>query len=591
MSSHRADSHPGEGTHVADTTRRRRMRVPCFVALAIASALLPSACGEPADSAALEDEGTAPSALDATCAWDPDFGVNGCLQSDWWMEFSVHDTTAASMQVEVAGATGSRFVTLPGRVPFGAGHVKFTGGAGSPVPAGTPVRLHATQYATAGGKTADSLWFGYRAETPAVDCEECTPFCAPDTCGSDGCGGTCACPTGDVCLSDLTCCTPNSNPCGPDGCGGSHGECACVPDCDDRQCGDDGCGGSCGTCEEGTTCTGGTCAGGCVPDWSPFWQQTSSAGSWWAEFQVVGGGSLARSVALEVVGKKTFPLSYAYGRWAGGLNGVPSGSPAVLHATDATGATAHTMPFSYLVDKAPVTDPCLGTPSTSADCLPLDRGMVTITMDDSYASQAVLAAPVLATYGVEATTYQITRQLQTYGLLPSAQALAAAGHEIGSHTQTHPYLPNLEPRSLDDELRYSQRYLLSYVGSPVDSFASPMGAYNAAVLDVVKLFYTSHRTVNPGLNYAGSKVYELNADGVYNTTSPATVCEGLTKTALYRGWRILVFHDFTSAATASSSLTYPIADFASILQCAQDTPGLDVVTTRQGAARIACASP
>jgi len=50
-------------------------------------------------------------------------------------------------------------------------------------------------------------------------------------------------------------------------------------------------------------------------------------------------------------------------------------------------------------------------------------------------------------------------------------------------------------------------------------------------------------------------------------------------------------HDFTTAETASSSLLYPIANFEGILSCAQTTPGLDVVTSREGAERLRCASP
>jgi hypothetical protein len=52
-----------------------------------------------------------------------------------------------------------------------------------------------------------------------------------------------------------------------------------------------------------------------------------------------------------------------------------------------------------------------------------------------------------------------------------------------------------------------------------------------------------------------------------------------------------MFHDFTTDATSNMDLTYPIADFESILQCAKATAGLDVVTTTQGADAIRCARP
>ena len=66
---------------------------------------------------------------------------------------------------------------------------------------------------------------------------------------------------------------------------------------------------------------------------------------------------------------------------------------------------------------------------------------------------------------------------------------------------------------MDYELGTSQTYLTTNVGSLVDSFATPMGSYNSTVLGEIKKYYKSHRTVNPGLNYMGSSVYELNSDG------------------------------------------------------------------------------
>ena len=111
------------------------------------------------------------------------------------------------------------------------------------------------------------------------------------------------------------------------------------------------------------------------------------------------------------------------------------------------------------------------------------------------------------------------------------------------------------------------------------------------MLAAIKKVYKSHRTVNVGLNYMGSSLYELNADGVYNDSTTSSVCASLTETASSRGWRILVFHDFTSAASSGMSLTYPIASFDDVLGCMKATPGLDVVTTREGVAAIACASP
>lgn len=582
-----------------------RRCVSCVFILPLGAMLAPSGCGE-----VVEDDGT--SAWSVTACWDPGFSTKSCLQSAWWMEFAVKDTTTTAMTVEIAG-NPPRTLTLPNRVPLGGGTVKFTGGTDGAIATGTQLRLHATT--SGGAKTAQSLWFGYRKTAPAIDCSGVADAGADSGALDSGTDATVdsgvldsgldatvdsgaiadsgAIDSGAVVDSGvIDSGVPDSGAIADSGIVDSGVvDAGCARSCANKVCGDDGCGGSCGTCGQGLTCSAGACVGGCVAPWSPVWQQTSSSGSWWAEFQVFGGGSTARSVAFEVVGGTTTPLANDYGRWTSGLTGVASGTLVVLHATDATGATAQTVPFKYLVDKAPATDACKGTPSALPTCKPLARGMVTFTMDDSNESQWTVAAPLLAKYGYKATIHHITDQLSSYALLPMAQSLAAAGHEVASHSKSHPFLTGLTAAQLDDELRLSQQYLVANVGSPVESFASPMGAYDANVLTAIKKVYKSHRTVNVGQNYMGSSVYELSADGVYNDSTPASVCTMLAETAVYRGWRVLVFHDFTNAASSSYALSYPAASFEAILKCAQATVGLDVVTTRQGVAAIACASP
>ena len=75
----------------------------------------------------------------------------------------------------------------------------------------------------------------------------CTRECGDNTCGSDGCGGSCG-----ECGEDESC---------------ADGVCVtgCTPQCQENGCGDDGCGGSCGECGEGGTCTDGVCEPTCTP--------------------------------------------------------------------------------------------------------------------------------------------------------------------------------------------------------------------------------------------------------------------------------------------------------------------------------------
>jgi len=515
-----------------------------IAAVVVATFILVVACGS-----RTEDIAQSASAV-TTCPNDPGFGTSGCYQGDWWIEFSVTDHSVTSIKVEVQNTT--RVVDLPDSWDLGDGHVKFYGGPNDgPVSSGTMIRLTSTSK----NGTATTNWFAYMTGSPVV------------TCGDGGSSDSGAMDAG---VKDAT----------------VDATVDVTVDATVDATADSGVEAGKDAAKEGGTSDGGT-----TTSWSPYWQQTQYAGSWWAEFTVQGGGSLPVSVSLEVVGGTTYPLSYSYGKWTSGLNYVASGANVILHAKDATGATAQTATFQYLVNQAPLTDASKITPSTSSTCQPLARGMLSLTMDDSYPTQWTLAAPVMAKYGMKATIYNITHTLYDYGWLGSAQSLANAGHEVGSHTVDHFDMTGLTVANMDYELGTSQTYLKANVGSPADSFATPMGSYNATVLTEIKKYYASHRTVNAGLNYIGSSVYELNSDGAYGSITPATICAGLQDAAKYRGWRILMFHDFTTASTSNNDLLYTVADFESILKCAQQTAGLDVVTVHDGANAIRCASP
>jgi peptidoglycan/xylan/chitin deacetylase (PgdA/CDA1 family) len=65
-------------------------------------------------------------------------------------------------------------------------------------------------------------------------------------------------------------------------------------------------------------------------------------------------------------------------------------------------------------------------------------------------------------------------------------ALAAAGHEIGAHTMTHPILNACDDSSLDWELRGSKSVLERLVGHEVTSLAYPNGDQDARVLRAVR---------------------------------------------------------------------------------------------------------
>jgi len=87
--------------------------------------------------------------------------------------------------------------------------------------------------------------------------------------------------------------------------------------------------------------------------------------------------------------------------------------------------------------------------------------------------------------------------------------LGAQGHEIGSHSLTHPLLTDLDAAQLEREVVQSRSQLAQAAGCEVASFCYPNGSYDARALDAVRAAgYACAVTTRWGLNRGGSE-FEL----------------------------------------------------------------------------------
>ena len=75
------------------------------------------------------------------------------------------------------------------------------------------------------------------------------------------------------------------------------------------------------------------------------------------------------------------------------------------------------------------------------------------------------------------------------------------GHEIGSHSLTHPLLPDLPDEKVEEEVVSSRRELSRQIGADVPSFCYPNGSYDARTLKAVeRAGYECAVTTRWGLN-------------------------------------------------------------------------------------------
>jgi peptidoglycan/xylan/chitin deacetylase (PgdA/CDA1 family) len=64
--------------------------------------------------------------------------------------------------------------------------------------------------------------------------------------------------------------------------------------------------------------------------------------------------------------------------------------------------------------------------------------------------------------------------------------MSSCGIEFGSHTLTHPILPNVEPHVVERELVGSKRLIEDKIGMPVVSFSYPVGRYTEQIASAVR---------------------------------------------------------------------------------------------------------
>lgn len=131
----------------------------------------------------------------------------------------------------------------------------------------------------------------------------------------------------------------------------------------------------------------------------------------------------------------------------------------------------------------------------------LRPALAAITFDDGDASVARAALPALLSVGVRATVFVVTERLGLPGSLTREELLdlKAAGWEVGSHSASHPYLPDLTAEAMRRELDVAAITLEDLIGPGPRCFAYPFGGHDARVRSMVAQFHACAVTTAPGL--------------------------------------------------------------------------------------------
>jgi peptidoglycan/xylan/chitin deacetylase (PgdA/CDA1 family) len=153
---------------------------------------------------------------------------------------------------------------------------------------------------------------------------------------------------------------------------------------------------------------------------------------------------------------------------------------------------------------------------------------VAVTFDDGCETDLLAAAPILQGNGFGATFYVTSGFLGRRGYMSHSQLreLAALGFEIGCHSMTHAYLPDLDEAGLWREIAEAKFDLEQILGRAVEHFSCPGGRYSNRAAEVVR-----------------SANYRTLATSRIHTNRKSTNSFALGRIAMLRGIELRSFSD------------------------------------------------
>jgi len=109
-----------------------------------------------------------------------------------------------------------------------------------------------------------------------------------------------------------------------------------------------------------------------------------------------------------------------------------------------------------------------------------------LTFDDGYSSDYEFVLDRLLSNNCHATFFVIANKLNKKGYLSLSQLkeMVSLGMIIGSHSFSHPELPNIDLNKQNHELISSRSLLEDAIGCPVKSFSFPYGKYNRRLIEM-----------------------------------------------------------------------------------------------------------
>ncbi len=172
----------------------------------------------------------------------------------------------------------------------------------------------------------------------------------------------------------------------------------------------------------------------------------------------------------------------------------------------------------------------LGYMSFTTGGIDFSKRSVILTFDDGYADFVEKALPLLERYGFKALVFVVADRVGQYNTWDAhklrvkkplmdwkdLEYIVKKGIEIGSHTLTHPFLTQIDPKEAQREIEGSKKKLEDRLGIPVKAFCYPYGDYNSHIKEMVaKAGYKYAFTTKSGKFEKGDDPLEIKRITVF----------------------------------------------------------------------------
>lgn len=219
----------------------------------------------------------------------------------------------------------------------------------------------------------------------------------------------------------------------------------------------------------------------------------------------------------------------------------------------------------------------------------IGKGLVSLAFDDGWESVYNRALPLFEKYNIPTTQFIVSdfslgkQPLRGYLTVDQIKKIAAAGHEIASHSLAHCNAREMRVEALTASVNTSQQQFADKLGAAPKLYAHPFGSYDDRVVKNLSQTFAFIRSSDEGLNSAYYDPHNIKIQSVESYTTIEQIKNWVNQAAAEHKWLVLLYHKVGESGEYNVTTDQLEQQLALI----KNTLGLEVVTASRAIEQIA----